>query len=148
MSPSEELRQAAARIREVAGKATPGPWVNYNNGDRIIRDPDIGRDGTGPCGAGAPLEYVVDEPLSYPENGDHLALWDPIAALAVADWLDDVGDEMADEGAVVVRRPEWIGLDESLRWGVFADHGIYEFDRSPWKSALVLARAINEGGQQ
>lgn len=90
MTPAEELRAAAARIREVAGKATPGPWVNYNDGDRIIRDPDVtaAEDDSDPCGEGPPLEYVVDEPLSYPENGDHIAMWDPNVALLVAEVFD------------------------------------------------------------
>lgn len=93
-SPIGEIRQAAQHIRDIAAKATPGPWLNLD-GDRIIRDPDAtaAEDDSDPCGAGPPLEYVVDEPLyANPANGDHIALWDPPAALLVADLLDKEAD--------------------------------------------------------
>lgn len=82
-TPAAELRAAARRIRDVAGKATKGPWVSLGNGDRIVRDPDL---------TPVALDYVVDEPLeANPGNGDHIALWDPIVAELVADLLDNVG---------------------------------------------------------
>lgn len=81
LSPAEELRQAAARIREVAGNATPGPWLDLDDGDRIVRDP--GDDFV------SPVDYVVDEPLvSNPANGRHFELWDPIVAVLVATLLE------------------------------------------------------------
>ena len=81
MTPSAELRAAAARIREVAGKATPGPWVSLGRGDRIVRDPEF---------TPVALDYVVDEPLeANPANGDHIALFDPIVAELVAEWLEN-----------------------------------------------------------
>lgn len=77
MAPADELRQAARHIRDIAAKATPGPWLNLGDGDRIIRDPDATarEDDSDPCGEGPPLEYVVDE-------------------LLVADLLDDEATEM------------------------------------------------------
>ena len=79
MSPAEELRAAAARIREVADKATPGPWLNLDRGDRIVTEPD----------SAGEFEYVVDEPLdSNPDNGEHIAMWHPSVALLVAEVFD------------------------------------------------------------
>lgn len=78
-SVADELRQAASRIRAVAGAATPGAWINLDRGDRIIADNG---------GFGKP-EYVVDEPLeANPDNGEHIALWDPPTALLVAEIFD------------------------------------------------------------
>lgn len=94
MRPSDELRAAAARIRGIAGRATPGPWLNLDHGDRIIRDPDAtaAEDDSDPCGEGPPLEYVIDEPLSYPNNGDHIVLWDPLRADIVAELLEAIAN--------------------------------------------------------
>jgi hypothetical protein len=126
LTPAQHLRKAAERIREAAGKATPGPWINYDDGDRIIRDPDVTarEDDSDPCGEGPPLEYVVDEPLSYPENGDQIALWDPINAVLVAEWLEQSAD-VADTA-----EKYQMALPGSL------------------KHALALARAINAKGGQ
>ena len=91
MTPAEELRQAAATIRQLAANATPGPWISDDQGDKIVRDPEAtARDHTDdPCGEGPELEYVVDEPLyANPANGLHIALWDPIIAALVADLLE------------------------------------------------------------
>jgi hypothetical protein len=79
MTPAEVLREAAKRIREVAGKATPGRWLNLDRGDRIISEPDAGGD----------FEYVLDEPLeANRDNGEHIAMWQPSVALLVADELE------------------------------------------------------------
>jgi hypothetical protein len=127
MSPADELRAAAKRIREVAGKATPGPWINVDHGDRIIRDPDATarEDDSDPCGEGPPLEYVVDEPLGYPNNGDHIALFDPIAAGHLADWLEQ-------------RAKPLDTIDANAQRYLMGDR-----DDATLNPALALARAIN-----
>lgn len=80
MTISEELSAAAALIRATAAKATPGTWINLDRGDRIIAD-------AGNFGRPA---YVVDEPLvANPDNGAHIALWDPDIAELAAKMLDD-----------------------------------------------------------
>jgi hypothetical protein len=100
-TPSETLRAAAARIREVAQAATPGPWVSLDNGDRIIRDAEQPMqsyfvDGSRVTEEGPP-EYVVDEPLhTNPANGEHIALWHPLVAEAAAELLDSVAQDMED----------------------------------------------------
>lgn len=71
-------RQAEARIRELAEKATPGPWVSLDNGDRLTHEHNDGTDD---------FTYVVDEPMSNGANAEHIAAWHPIVALAVADVL-------------------------------------------------------------
>ncbi len=120
LSPAEELRRAAARIREVAGNATPGPWLDLDHGDRIIRDP--GDDFV------SPVDYVVDEPLvSNPANGRHFELWDPIVAVLVAKALEDLAEEYADH-------------DEQMQQFVAAPNGDDPETAAP---LYLLARAIN-----
>lgn len=62
------MRRASAHIRQLAAAATPGPWLNLNRGDRVIR-------------------------VSHPGNADHIALWHPLVANAVADWLEQAARE-------------------------------------------------------
>lgn len=62
----------------------------------------------------------------------------------VAGWLDNTADWMADEHARIEQHPEWIGLAEDMRWGVF-DWKSDRDDNAVWKSALVAARVINGG---
>lgn len=130
MAPANELRQAAQHIRDLAGKATPGPWINLD-GDRIIRDPDAtaAEDDSDPCGAGPPLEYVVDEPLyANPANGDHFVLWDPPVALLVADLLDDEATEM----------------DRMAKESIYGSGAVsFVYEVGEIAPILKLARAIN-----
>lgn len=105
MSPSEELRQAAQHIRDTASRATPGPWMNLDNGDRIIRAIADGSDALELDDSGK-LEYVVDEPLiANPANGDHIVLWNPKLAFLVAGWLLSVAidDDYEPETAPRIR---------------------------------------------
>lgn len=88
---AELLRRAAARIRELAGPATSGPWraevlgsEGYavrevegkpRPGSRIPRPVRVAR-----CGY---EDWDTDR-----ANAEHIASWHPAVALAVADWLD------------------------------------------------------------
>lgn len=116
-TPSETLRAAAARIREVASAATPGPWVDLDEGDRIINIPPADR----------MFEYVVDEPLlANPANGAHFVLWNPVTADAVADLFTTL--------ARLVDNPPVEYLDEYNR-PVFPDERVLN-------PALRVARLI------
>lgn len=129
-APAEELRAAAKKIRNIATKATPGPWVSLEHGDRIVRDPAVtwAEADDDPCGEGAPLEYVIDEPLEYNrDNGDHIALWHPGVAELVAAWLDDEADMLRTASG---RRMSTEQITAAEHWH---RHG------------LAVARAINGG---
>jgi hypothetical protein len=67
---AELLRRAAAKMRETATAATPGPWDAQ------------GRE----VGSGESLVAWV--PIGYAADAEHIASWPPAVALAVADWLD------------------------------------------------------------
>lgn len=84
MTPVEELRAAAARIREVAQAASPGPWG--------VHVAETGIRGSAPYawlvrldGQGAIAERVYG---GTAEDLTHTALWNPVVAAAVADLLD------------------------------------------------------------
>lgn len=83
------LREAAAKMRERAEAATPGPWraLSETSGamswdvevvagdDRLCTfDPSDYPDG---------IQDVAPE-----DDAEHIASWHPDVALAVADWLD------------------------------------------------------------
>lgn len=127
-TPSATLRAAAQKIRDTADRATPGPWIDLDNGDRIVRDPEVtaAESDDDPCGAGAPLEYVVDEPLyANPANGAHIVLWDPVVAEAVAVWLDEEADS----------------AEEPSIYGAAGQAFVHDYPGSP-SPALTLARLI------
>jgi hypothetical protein len=73
---AEVLRRAAALMRERAEAATPGPWFTGRSHDDDAT-PFVRKPGW----------WVV---ASRTDDGDarHIASWSPVAALAVADWLD------------------------------------------------------------
>lgn len=69
----EEIRKAAALMRERAGKASFGPWWAASDGL-------VWADRPGDPVSGS--EQV--------EDAQHIASWHPTVALAVADWLERV----------------------------------------------------------
>lgn len=77
-TPSETLRAAAARLRALAAKATPGPWSSLDDGDRLIHV--IGEHGD--------FEYVVDEPISNSSNAAWIAALSPVVAEPLARELE------------------------------------------------------------
>lgn len=111
MTPAQELRLAAAKVRRIAEKATKPPWVNHDEGDRIIRALPDGTDVLELMDShSSRLEYVVDEPLiENPHNGAHIALWDPAVALLVADLLAKIAHDMDENPGI----PSY-GWDESF----------------------------------
>lgn len=89
MSPTDELRAAAARIRDTAGAATFGSWtVN----DETYAEYISAADGTAVVSGGR----WGDEAPVFNETADaiHIALWDPPTALLVAALLDNSADAL------------------------------------------------------
>lgn len=88
MTPTETLRAAAAKLREIADKATPGPWSRYANlGYAVFSeafDPDV-PDGVGDVTNGSPGEA----------DADWIALMSPAVAEPLAAWLDGCAGEAA-----------------------------------------------------
>lgn len=83
MSDVEILRAAAARMRELAEGATPGPWASTrcHHQESGYEHSVISAD---PFGQFADTgESMVPE-----EDARHIAAWHPTVALAVADFLD------------------------------------------------------------
>ena len=90
----ETLRRAATSIRETAEKSYPGPW-RVHRCDGAFAEPhephvEIREDEGAPAFAGcAPLVADLGPTLGHlDDSGPHIALWDPVTALCVADWLD------------------------------------------------------------
>jgi hypothetical protein len=79
VTPAEELREAARLMRERAQAATPGPWGGYE-ADAANYVVDYSGDDEGVLG---PVAEQLDT-----ADAEHIASWHPMAALAVADWLD------------------------------------------------------------
>lgn len=94
---ADPLREAAAKMRERAEAATPGPWAYYEHS--IIRPAEL-KDGRAPSYSAA----------YHREDAEHIASWHPTVALAVADWLDDeaewleAGSTAEDNPALAVAR--------------------------------------------
>ncbi|MGS2641711.1 hypothetical protein [Streptosporangium sp. G12] len=84
MTPVEELRAAAAKLRETAGNATPGPWMSMDDGDRLVA-PIVENDGTvSPFG----MDNVVCEPMGG-ENAAWMALVHPGLAEPLAELMEE-----------------------------------------------------------
>lgn len=92
--PADLLRRAAARLREVASAAKPGPWESHYSRQygtlrlRSMAEVEFRSD----------AEILVAHTLGAPEtvvegtrvNFDYFATLHPPVALALADWLDEV----------------------------------------------------------
>ena len=83
------VRRAANQMRELADQASPGPWSEYaypvetatgEGGEEVVRDPD-----------GFDLAFMTSDQF---DNCSHIAKWDPVTALAVADSLDDAAADL------------------------------------------------------
>jgi hypothetical protein len=80
LTPAQELRAAASKIRDTARLAVPGPWCAYLEEVGTDWHPDsdeyklLGRD--------AEVAKQVG-----PLTAEHIALWHPGVAMLVAGWL-------------------------------------------------------------
>lgn len=99
-SPESVLRRASARIRELAAGAPRSPWSTGRSG-RVVATP---------IAAGSSITVAVAD--TYPTGGsarqqattDYIASWHPLVALAVADLLDAVAEDVAENS--ILDRPE------------------------------------------
>lgn len=82
------LREAAALMRERAEGVTPGPWTK-----------DSGWSFTAPPPEGWEGPYVVAETRQR-NDAEHLHAWHPGVALALADWLDRVHQNLSTYNAM------------------------------------------------
>ena len=85
MTAVEEIRRAAALMRERATAATPGPWESTPNG-RILGPPRP--EHANERELAEILSFTIGETLNF-GTADHIASWHPAPVLAVADLLDD-----------------------------------------------------------
>ena len=104
------LREAAAKMRERAEAATPGPWrvgAEGSEGSRV--NPATG-DKREDSHWIASVNGRVQPEDGY--NAAHIASWHPAVALAVADWLDaeDTHQFGPTEHAITVARA-YLGRD-------------------------------------
>lgn len=82
------LRRAAAKIRETAQAATPGPWI-YNPNEYADQIKFPGRSSSRENLHPETVVYAGhDGGVSGDANAHHIALWDPDVARLVADWLE------------------------------------------------------------
>jgi hypothetical protein len=94
MTAVEEIRRAAALMRERAQTALPGPWRSFT---KYIAAPVGGCTCGGPFPDGTAHEpHCGLEPFAEadPATAAHVASWHPEVALAVADWLDDAAQSV------------------------------------------------------
>ena len=88
-TPAAQLRAAAARLRELANGATPGPWKHMclgSEGCVVHRDSGTIRE-RGPS-RGTVARFGWKEWKADHADAVFVAGMDPLVALAVADWLD------------------------------------------------------------
>lgn len=88
MSDADLLRRAAARMKELAEAATPGPWSTVPGASNVWRFPDTGTPALVVPGNGRAGHVQLPDAA-------HIAVWSPTVALAVAAWLEAVADNYA-----------------------------------------------------
>lgn len=126
-NPAEVMRRAAALMRKRAEDATPGPWerpLDTRTKSAVIAALPDDEEGSyrsgmipaefashkGPTGryAGQRERVGVVSASTWSGGGgfarkrsgrdlEHIASWDPVVALAVAEWLEWTGERAADE---------------------------------------------------
>jgi hypothetical protein len=124
---ADVLRRAASKLRELAGTATPGPWIYAFRALCV----DTGRCGGGACDTGyghepdCSLDRIAE--TSDPDAA-YISAMSPSVGLAVADWLDGVAhylEARADD--------DWLDLEGDP---------IAPEDTHAIGSALAVARAV------
>ena len=95
-SPAVLLREAASKMRELAGAATPGPWIGHRIG---LMGGRIGVVVAQPPPHGA-FVMVDRDNETRTEDAAHIAAWHPAVALAVANWLEMMADHAQGRGAI------------------------------------------------
>jgi hypothetical protein len=100
------LRRAAARVREVAEGHYPSPWEAFGTGVAHGDHWHVAHDSEAIVSISS--QDGINEDQRQP-LAEHIALWHPAVALAVADWLDSTARELyadmaEDEGPPDLRR--------------------------------------------
>lgn len=93
-TPAAQLRAAAARLRELANGATPGPWKHMclgSEGCLVIREHGTIRE----RGRGRVAKFGLNDWQADHADAQFVAGMDPVFALAVADWLDTEAERAA-----------------------------------------------------
>lgn len=97
-APAEQLRAAAAKIRETAAKATPGPWVDMSTEEDsiyprwIMGPPTVPDD---PWSFTEPIKVtgdLVDHEIVSREDTAWIALMSPALAEPLAAWLEKTAE--------------------------------------------------------
>ncbi|MGW2384367.1 hypothetical protein [Streptomyces sp. NPDC001658] len=111
MTPTEELRMAAAKLRVLAGKATASPWTTRWNAQEYEL---VGPDRPYPIAewtyAVATWEPKASEQRAECDTGDadYIAAMHPLVGLDLADWLESAAEDAVQIGpdphAVAVAR--------------------------------------------
>jgi hypothetical protein len=97
--PAETMRRAAMLMRERAGAASPGPWHQMcmgSDGCQVLNDGRL-RERKHVSFSGR-KEWKADH-----ADAEHIASWNPLVALAVADWLDNEAVNAPGPGDVYLR---------------------------------------------
>jgi hypothetical protein len=100
--PADEIRRAAALMREKAEAASPGPWHHMclgSEGCQVINDGHL-RERKHVSFSGR-KEWKADH-----ADAQHIAGMHPLVALAVADWLSTFAGRGCDQDFAV---PDWNG---------------------------------------
>lgn len=108
---ADRLREAAAKLRGLAGAATPGPWdSSAKSGIRVTaQHPDIKNAGRVVAKTDDDWMDCVGDCVS---NAAFIAVMDPVVALAVADWLAKYADLV--DATRHIRRPAFGDLAHAL----------------------------------
>jgi hypothetical protein len=130
-TPVQELRRAAVRLRELAARATPGPWEHVSTGAGEGRPRWILGAPTEPGDAwsAADVIAITDDMVAALQD---ITEPDRIISDGDMDWIATVGPQIAPPLA------EW--LEDTADW-------LEQWDTEPSDDhpALILARAINGG---
>lgn len=121
MSSADLLRRAAAVLRENAEAATSGPWTREWAFDTHFVVP----------GSAATVADGNVSRLKRHQRADaeYIALVHPPVALALAELLEHIADDISDEGGRPVK-------------GVMVEHDGLGMPRFDWTAAVALARAV------
>jgi len=92
VTPADEIRAAADRLRELAGAVTPGAWTahllppneHHRHPAHWVKTEYAEGDTTS-------LEVIADCPWRQ-ADADYIAAMDPAVGKALADWLDDAAN--------------------------------------------------------
>lgn len=104
---ADEMREAAALLRETAITAIAGPWASLDGGDRLVA-----------WRTGDNFEYVVDEPIDG-ATAEWMALVNPLLAEPLAAWLEKAAKDFDEQ--VISEQGECPACGD----GCYADHGTY-----------------------